>query len=171
MGRIAGGSLRIAPRVKLGPEHNPWFWNPTNVSARLAPEWFRTKLHEVGEELEASWNPITERWQIFSRAPRVQYPLCRGWKLLFVVRGADGEYAPLDERVFARLYNASSMAHGSAKEYFRRVEAEMERDRERRERDWRQESLDRAMPHWDFSQIKVSMRGKSNGSKFSTYFS
>lgn len=160
----------IARPRTLGPEHNPWFWNPARLGVRLAPEDFRQRLHDLGEELEVTWNPVTERWQVFARTPRIQHPICQGWKLLFV-HHLDGAYLPLDERLFARLYAASVLTHGSAKEYFNRIVAEMERDEERKNARQRQDAIDIAMPFWEHSQIKVSMCGESSGSKFSTYHS
>src|SRR5690242_854219 len=74
----------ITKPVPKGPEYNPWFWNPSNVSVRFAPDDFRKRLHEVDSTLEVTWNPITERWQVFCRAARIQTKVCRGWRLLFV---------------------------------------------------------------------------------------
>lgn len=160
----------IARPATLSPAHNPWWWNPNNPSVVSAPEWFRKKLKEVGEELACTWNPIRSRWQIWSRA-RIQHPICQGWKLLFIHQDAAGAYLPLDERVFARLYAASVMAHGSAKEYFIRVEAEMKREKEKAEAKRLADQVDMAMPFYEHSQIKVSGFGKSSGSKFSRYHS
>lgn len=152
-----------------GPETNPWWWNPNRVGALQAPPWFMTKLREVGEELDCRWSPVHQRWLVWMRSERVSNRYSQGWKLLFINQEPDGSYLPLDERVFARLYAASVMEHGSAKAYFDRIKAEWDRDREQRERKWEQDTIDRAMPSWEHSQIKVSGFGKSNGSKFSTY--
>lgn len=157
---------RVSKPTRIpGPETIPAYWNPNRQSIRLAPEDFRKKLRAIDPELECTWNPIEERWLIFQRAPRMQHPLCSGWMLLFVVKNADGSYAPLDQRVFARLYAGSARAWGSAKEYFNRIEAEMQRDRESFERANRQDTIDQAMPYYDHSQIK----NIGKGSKFSTY--
>lgn len=157
------------PKPK-GPEYNPWYWNPNRIGVQTTPDWFKSQLKAVGEELEVTWNPITHRWYVWSRAPRLQHPICQGWRLLFVNQDIDGAFLPLDERVFARLYAASTMAHGSAKAYFDRIKAEMERDKERAARKHQQDTIDLAMPSWEHSQIKVGY-GPSNGSKFSTYHS
>ena len=160
----------IAKPQKLGPEYNPWFWNPSRVDARFAPDEFRKRLkREMGSELEVTWNPINQRWQIWSQSPRTQSPICQGWRLLFIHNGPSGEHLPLDERVFARLYHASVMAHGSGKAYFERIVQEMDRDRARKDKAQHQDLLDRAMPSFEHSKIQVSGAGKSNGSKFSTY--
>lgn len=159
----------ISKPKAYGREEIPAYWNPNRVGAYQAPSWFMEKLKEVGEELECCWNPVSERWQIFSKAPNLRHPICSGWRLLFIVQDADHNFQPLDERIFARLYAASAMKHGSARKYFDHVIAEMERDKERREQKHYQDTIDLAMPSWEHSQISVAMRGKSNGSKFSTY--
>lgn len=162
----------IAKPAKVGPEVNPWFWNPNLPGVRTAPPSFKERLwREVGDDVEITWNPIRERWMVWERAPRIQHPICRGWKLLFLHEGPDKEYLPLDERVFARLFYASVMVQGSGREYFNRIVAEMERDREKAKEQALQDTIDEAMPFFDHSQISVSMRGHSNGSKFATYLS
>jgi hypothetical protein len=161
----------ISKPAKIGPEFNPWFWNPNRIGADRAPSYFLHRLwNEMGTELRVTWNPINERWQVWTLAPTVNHPICQGWKLLFIHNGPSGEYLPLDERVFARLYASSARVHGSGKEYFNRIVSEMERDKERREANYRQDTIDLAMPSWEHSQIKVGY-GPSNGSKFSTYHS
>jgi hypothetical protein len=158
--------IPVAKPKKLGPEVNPWFWNPNNPSVRTAPESFLRRLSELGNDLAITWTPIQERWLVWAKAPRIQNPICQGWRLLFIHNGPDGEYAPLDERVFARLYASSVYEHGSAKQYFARIQAEMERDRERKDARQRQDAIDIAMPYWEHSQIK----NIGKGNKFSTYF-
>ncbi len=162
---IPGFRLQPSRPTPLGPETNMWYWNPNRPGVKSAPDWFMEKLHDVGEELSCTWNPITERWQVFSRAPRLQHPICSGWKLLFVHETASKEYLPLDERLFARLYAASVMEHGSARRYFERITAEIERDRAKREADRLDETIQMGMEVFNHSQI----RNIGNGSKFSTY--
>jgi hypothetical protein len=150
---------------RLGPEYNPWWWNPNRGSVAFAPTWFMEKLREVGPELSCTWNPIKERWQIWAEKPRMQNPICSGWVLLFVVQNEDGSYRPLDERVFARLYEASAMKWGNGKAYFEAIVREKERERERREKNRLQEQIDMAMPFWEHSQIK----NIGKGNKFTRY--
>jgi hypothetical protein len=159
----------VAKPKALPPEYNPWFWNPARFGVRFADEAFRSKLKALGDELDACWNPITERWQIFAKAPKIQHKICTGWRLLHVVRDASGAYMPLDERTLARLYQASVFSAGTGKQYFDRIVSEMERDKERRDKQYQADLIDEAMPSWHHSQISVSGYGKSNGSKFSTY--
>jgi hypothetical protein len=158
----------IARPRTLGPEYNPWYWNPGNPSVRFAPESFRHQLRAVGEELDCTWDPIKQRWLVWMQSPRVNHRICRGWKLLFINQEPDGTFLPLDERVFARLYAASVFEHGSAKQYFNRIKSEMERDAARREASRIDESTEVG---WDQLQHKNPWvgAGPSNGSKFSKY--
>jgi hypothetical protein len=154
------------PQVIPGPEVSPWYWNPNRFGIKLAPESFRDQLHNLGEELEATWNPVKERWQLWARTNAIQSKLCSGWRLLFIHSGPSGEYLPLDERVLARLYHASALKHGDARKYFDRVASEIMRDREKAEQDQYQDTMDRAMERgWDYTRIKNIGRG----SKFSNY--
>ena len=159
----------IAKPVKLGPEHNIWYWHPFRAGVKSCPDWFQEKLDAVAPGIAVTWNPIIEKWQVWERAPRLQHPICTGWKLLFVHWDQDHGYLPLDERLIARLYACSVMANGSAKAYLDRVLNEMERDRIAAQRQADQDHIDECMPFFDHSQISVAMRGPSNGSKFSTY--
>ena len=170
---MASNQFRVPiAKVKAPPiESHLWYWNPNRFGVRFAPRSFMDQLHALGEELSATWHPLRERWIIWSKAPRINHKVCHGWKLLFVNQEPDGSYLPLDERTLARLYLASTLAHGSAKAYFDRIKLEMDRDKERRERQNQQDLIDMAMPSWEHSQIQVAMSGKSNGSKFSTYHS
>lgn len=162
----------IAKPKGLPPEANVWYWNPNRIGIRLAPAWFRKRLHEEFDpDLEVTWAVIHQRWLLWVRHPKINQSVCQGWRLLFVHQSADHQYLPLDERVFARLVNASVDRHGSAKRYVERIVSEFERDRELTEKRQAQEAIDFAMPYWEHSQISVSGYGKSNGSKFSTYHS
>jgi hypothetical protein len=142
------------------------------VGVRTAPDSFLERLHsELGSELSVTWNPLSERWQVWMQAPRLQSPICRGWKLLFVHEGPDHEYLPLDERVFARLYFASAMQHGNAVKYFDRLCAEIDREKEAAEKADAQDTMDKMTEAaWDFPKIKVGY-GPSSGSKFSEFHS
>jgi hypothetical protein len=174
-GKLGPGGAPIRQAVaapkRLGPETTPWFWHPNRVGVRMGPDSFRQRLwDELGSELEVTWHPLKERWLVWAKAPKIQHPLCTGWRLLFIHEGPDREYLPLDERVLARLYHASAMKHGDARKYFDRIAAEIMRDRETKEKDDFQDTMDKAMETgWDFSRIKVSGCGQSSGSKFSDF--
>jgi len=156
----------ISKPVPLGPEHNVWFWNPNRIGARGPEPSFESRLRsEFGDDIGVTWNPITERWQVFARAPKVQTPICQGWRLLFIHWGADHQFLPLDERVFGRIYQVDSSRNGGAKKYFERIIQEYHRDEAKREVEKKQDAIDQAMPYWEHSQIK----NIGKGSKFSTY--
>lgn len=157
----------ISKPRKLPDDTHPWFFHPNRVGVRFAPSWFKRKLDELGDEFEVTWNPLKERWLVWIRAPYIQTKIVQGWKLLFVHEDIDKAYMPLDERLLARMYNASVMKHGSARNYVDRVIAEVERDRERQYRQDQQDQIDMAMPYFEHSQIK----NIGKGNKFSTYHS
>ncbi len=150
---------RAAP-VKLPPEANPWWWNPSRPGVRGGPEWFTDKLTDIDRKLGITWNGYKEQWQIWMQKPTVQHPICKGWVLLFAVHPSQ-----LDNRVFARLFEASGDKWGNAKEYFISVQREYERDRERSEKHRLSEVMDSAMESFTYSQIK----NIGKGSKFADY--
>lgn len=161
----------IARPKPLGPEFNAWYWNPNRPPAgpyRPSKE-FLTALRQLdgGEDLEAVWNPIQERWQLWAKAGHVSHPMCQGWRLLFIHNGAGGEYLPLNETALARLYWSSAAAFGSAKKYFDAIQREAEREKEAREKKNLQDQIDMAMPYFEHSQIK----NIGKGSKFTNYLS
>lgn len=164
-------SVEVAKPKQLGPSTNPWFWNPNREPGRRPNDSFAEELHRLDPDLRAVWNPVQERWALWVKSHKVQHPVCQGWRLLFIHHAADGSYLPLDETFLARIYAIDSHRVGDAKKYFDRIVSEMDRDREKREKKFTADSIDAAMPSWDYSQIKVSGFGKSSGSKFSTFHS
>lgn len=160
--------MPVARKRQAAPKETiPAYWNPNRVGVRTAPASFMEKIEELGwGEIAITWNPVRERWQVFSKAPQVQHPICNGWRLLFIHAGPEGEYLPLDERVMARLYHSSSMAHGNGVKYFDRLVAEMQRDKEKKDEQHRQDVIDSAMESgWDYSRIK----NIGKGSKFTDF--
>lgn len=171
------GARRV-PFGKTSPVRNPkippvqsmhWFWHPFRPSVRFGPEWFRAKLKELDKDLEVTWNPVKERWLIWYRAPRFQHPICSGWKLLFPVE-YQGKYGPLDERVMWHLYSRWMAKMGGAVEYWRRVEAEMDRDYNRSVKEREDSVRYGAGDFFDSMKIGVGY-GRSRGDKFTKYHS
>lgn len=165
-GKIPMGRMTPARGSPAGPEHHPWWFHPFRSWVRRPPAYFMRQLWRFDPELDCTWHPLEEKWGIWIRNPRIQNPICQGWGLLFTV-------APdrLDDRVFARLYAASCRRWRDGKQYFDAIEREMARDREKREQQYTQDTVDAAMPFFDHSKIKISMCGTSNGSKFADYHS
>ncbi len=167
MARSAPFRQRIAKPERVGLEHNVWFWHPHRCGVKFGPSSFTDRLKsEMGDELEVVWNPINERWQVWMKSPGFQSPIAQGYKLLFVHQDRYGNYLPLDERVYARLYSCSRDVNGTGKEYFARIESEYWRDKDKQEKRLSQEAIDQAMPYFEHSKIK----NIGKGNKFSTYF-
>lgn len=165
-------SLPVSRSSKVDPEELIHWWNPNRLGVEKAPSWFRKKLDEIDPQVQITYSPVHSRWLVWVPNGRVTHQLCPGWMLLFVHQDANGSRLPLDERLFARLYSCSIAKQNiSAKQYFERIETEMARDQALKEKSWQNETIDRAMPSFDHSQIKISMYGPSNGSKFSDYLS
>jgi hypothetical protein len=162
-GRRVPVSHRIARPAPLGPEHNPWFWNPFNVSAVECPEWFQRKLKEVDPDgiVKVIWNPVRHRWGVFAKAPKINHPVCRGWKLLFLVE-ENGEFIPLDERVLWKLFERSGRKWGNLLEYWLKVEQTIMRDREKADADHKDMVAYSAGEYYDYMKIK----NIGKGSKF-----
>jgi hypothetical protein len=166
IGRRKRGQIRqqISRPQYVGPEHNPFYWNPNRAGALEAPAWFRAKLKEVDPDalIDIRWNPVAERWGVFYRSWRVNHPICQGWVLLFTAGPRE-----LDERVLARLYMASAARWGDGRRYFDAIQREIERQQERTEMKARNDAVDQAMPFWEHSRISTA--GKGN--KFADYHS
>ena len=166
--------VQVARPAKQGPETHSWYFHPSRVDVRFAPQSFMrlVKELEITPEIQITWNPIREFYQVWQRNPKLQHPICQGWKLLFNVAEGD-KYCPLDERVMWKLYDRSIQLNpangGSLKRYFDRVEAQMKADEVAVAKARDNDRRDRTDPWFEFGKIKVSGCGASNGSKFSTY--
>lgn len=168
-GRVPFGRVEPKRARPLGPEYNPWYWNPNRIGAVAAPAWFAEQVErEFGPDIRVVFNPVNERWQVFARSPRSQNPLCAGWRLLFIHNGPSGQRLPLNEILLARLESIDMQKQGGATRYFDRIQAELARDKAIREKDQFQETMDIAMERgWDHSRISTAGRGN----KFTTYHS
>ena len=149
------------------PEANLWWWHPDRVGVKKGPSWFEKQLREFGEDLAVTWNAYAECYLIWMRSPGFKAPMAWGWKLLFPVVGGDKKYAPLDERVFARLYDASAAKWGNGKRYFDRIESEILRDRAKAEANTDDALRYSAGEYFDYMKIK----NIGLGSKFVNHFS
>ena len=153
-------------RVIPPPESSPWWWHPDRVGVTGPPQWFDKQLKDFDPDLRVTWNRYEERWYVWMRHPKLVTRLCWGWKLLFCLKHLDGSYCPLDNRLFAKLYDISASRWSSGIDYFRRIEAEMERDREKRVVDREDNVGWHARDFWQHTLPQISMCGPSNGSKF-----
>jgi hypothetical protein len=157
------------PKVQLDIETHPLYWNPNRIGAIQAPAWFMDQVGGISKDLDVRRNAVTSKWEVWVRSPRFIHPICQGWRLLFIHHDTQGQVMPLDERLLGRLHYIDTQ-NSSAKAYFDRVVAEIARDKAAQVKARDQETMDMAIERgWDHSRIQVSMRGPSNGSKFSTY--
>ena len=164
-GRDVPFKTSLPQKIALPVEANPWFWFPGKVGVSGAPDWFRRQLREFDRDLTVTWNQWDERWQVWMKSPRSVHRYGRGWMLLFPVRASDGGYAPLDNRVFARLYSASIAKWGNGKRYFDRIEAEMARDKARYDQNRDGDVAHAAGEFYGTTQPSISMYGRSRGDK------
>ena len=183
--QITGGKLKavqtakaVAPmmvpiaRPKAGDPATSWnFFHPNRVDARFAPADFRARVHAIDQNLDVVWHPIHERWCVWVRNPHITHWMCAGWQMLFPIKYGDGSFMPLDDRVFAMIYDRSPRKWGNAKVYFDRILDEIRREKKAKQQAHSDIVGQHARDRWDFAQIKVAMRGKSNGSKFQKHHS
>ena len=156
----------ISRPKRLGPEHNPWFWHPNRVDVQFAPDDFRQQIKEIDPSYEVTWNPIRERWQVFARAPKINHPICQGWKLVFVVE-IGGEHIPLDNRTLAKAWDRSARKWGNPNAYFEAILNEIEAAEKTRERDRKRENDAGSGDYFDYMKIK----NIGHGSKFVNHHS
>lgn len=151
----------------------PWWFHPgrhatgTPADHAIDPvEVFRKRLQAISPDLEIAWHPVSHRWQLWTRDPGVRTEWCQGWRRLFFVQNLDTTYAPLDVRVFAELFFRDANQYSGAMDYYRRHKREKAREKARRKATHDQEVIDIAREQWRYTLIKVSMCGRSSGSKF-----
>jgi hypothetical protein len=155
-------SVPIAkPKAPPREESLQW-WHPNRFGVRFAPDRFRRQLHVVHPDLDVTWHPLKERWLVWYRRPRISM----GWLLLFIAEDSQNRYVPLDERIFAAIYEQSGMKWDSGKDYWARIEQEAQRDKAQEDADREHHLEDVGSDQWDHTKIQVSMCGHSSGSKF-----
>lgn len=147
--------------AKLPPEWHSWYWHPNRIGVKEAPTSFSSKLKELGDDLKITWHPLRERWGVFVRDHKLSHPVCWGWKLLFIWE-VDGEYAPLDERLLAKIWDRSGRKWGNLHEYWIKVEQAQTRDREKAERSREDDVRHSAGDYYSYTLIK----NIGSGSKF-----
>lgn len=179
---ISGGKLNYGRQIPFEPiqrvrgtakpEESWHYFTPASFGVQLAPEDFRRRIKEIDSRFEVIWHPYNQRWVVWAFLPQeIKHPRMKGWKLIFTVQYAGGEYMPLDERTLARAWDRCGRKHGSFKRYWERIDAEMDRDYDQGRLNRQEETKALARDYWDHTQIKVSMRGPSSGSKFQKHHS
>ena len=163
-GRQQEDTFRVTPATPKAPpiEASLQFWHPQRFGVKFAPNPFRRQLQAMHPDLDVTWHPIRERWLVWYRRPRMR----TGWMLLFVAEDSQHRYVPLDERIYAAIYEQSGMKWGNGKQYWARIEDEAQREHDKRDADREAAVEDVGADQWDHTKIQVSMRGPSSGSKF-----
>jgi len=155
-------NLRYQPVEKTPLTSVPlWWFTPDRPESRerRPDRVFQAKIDQDFPGISITWHPLKKRWQVWARSNRVKTPYCRGWLLLFTLEGPNGEYFPLDERVCVLIWERTARRWKNGREYFDRIESEIQRDRERRakadgeDRDWK------ARDYWNYTLIKNIGRG------------
>lgn len=168
--KIPAGTVRYRPAAPTEPSRAPLWWftpdRPETRSRRPDPTFLHKLERDFPGLIVVNWHPIRQRWQVWTRSPRIKTPYCRGWLLLFFVEDREGGYLPLDERVLFQIWDRSQRKWGDGVKYFNRIVAEMKRDQMLRDKYNDQECDDRSSDYWNHTKIQVSMRGKSSGNKF-----
>ena len=160
-------TLPAAKRGGVDVQESLYYWYPQRVGVKFGPEGFRKRLHEIHEGLEITWHPIRERWQVWTRLPRVQFHLCPGWMLLFNVETSEGEYCPLDERTLAAVFERSGKKWGNGLNYWNRIESEHRRDADAKQQSRDDATDDRSSEQWEYMKIK----NIGHGSKWTNHHS
>lgn len=171
MGRLPGRTGRMAvPTQKaaapLPREALDQYWHPDRPGVEQAPADFRRELAAMHEDLACVRPPgraplLYKRraWLVWYRMPRVTHPLSPGWWLLFPWESPWHEALPLDNRVFANLYLRSRKLFPNAVQYFDKCMADVEREKQAREKSVRAETGARGRELYGFHQIKNIGRG------------
>ena len=129
---------------RVGPEIMPQWWHPQRFGVRFAPDGFREDLRPVDPDLDCTWTPVDERWLVFQRDPTVTHALCNGWSLKLVCEDALGQYLPLDAWILANLCSRQLWRiDGCGRGYIDRVLAEIERAKEIKVKDTKNEAFAR----------------------------
>lgn len=99
-------------------------------------------------------------WLIWLRKPSVTNWISPGWSMLIDWRvGPKNTPMALDIRVFSYLHSVSLAKHGSAKAYFDKCVAEMQRDKAAKEKLHTDDMHARTADYFDYTKIKNIGRG------------
>ena len=150
---------RVGPAP--GPEVLLWYWHPNRFGSRPPPSAFAAQLRRIDPDLSVVFSPVHERWLVWVKEPRIQHPLCRGWKLLFLWEHPRTKtYLPLNELLFHNLLLIDATKYASAVDYYTRVQAGIDRARAARAADYDRE---RQAEQGDLADLyRISNMGSGN---------
>jgi hypothetical protein len=154
----------------LPEEDSLRYWHPQRFGVDRGPADFNAKLRQCfGDEVAVTWHPLRARWIGWAKSQRLTQTKQCGWQLLFVVETSWGDGLPLDNRTIAAFASQSRRLNGSARQYWDRIEAEIQRDHEKRSQHKRDDLHDWSHEMWQHWKPQISMRGPSNGSKMANH--
>lgn len=140
------------------------FWHPDREGVERCPDDFQRELSLMTDRVAICRPPAgaplvqPRAWLIWMRKPSVTHPMSPGWLLLIDWR-LKGVPMPLDMRVFSYLYSVSVTQHGSAKAYFDKCVAEMDRDKASKDKLHRDDMHDRTRDYFDYTKVKSIGKG------------
>jgi hypothetical protein len=141
------------------------YWHPDREGVERCPERFQQEVDAMCDGKVVivrppAGAPLTQphAWLIFLRKPSVTHWLSPGWLLLIDWR-VKGVPMELDTRVFSYLYSVSVTKHGSAKAYFDKCVAEMEREKAAANKTHTDDMHARTKDYFEYTTIKSIGRG------------
>lgn len=149
------------------PDVLPWYWDPQREGVKPPPAAFARQLREIDPDLRVCFNPVLERWVLWFKNPRIGtepgFPafLRPGWQLLMIwEHPISHDYLPLTELLFHNIYVISRGRIGGAKQYYDRIQANIEREKAERDATYQN---DRQAQQADFrSSLQISSAGRGN---------
>ncbi len=176
-GIIVPESMSPRPQVTaISPDNTLSYrsreFHPDNPAARKRQpeESYLEQLHLIDPDLELTWHPIEELWQVWVRDLSIgridATAYCRGWRLLFTLRErATGRSAPLDNRLFALLYAHDVSRFGGGMKFYAELKRrEYEADRLMDKAKWHI-SQETARGLWDHLRPSVGYGKQISASK------
>ena len=148
------------PRAAL-----PHYWHPDRAGVEMCSDDFAEQLRDIYPDLRACRPPAgapirQRRWAVWVRKPAVTHALCPGWLLLFQWPPEPYRPIPLDNRVFANLYQISAKRFGNAQRYWEACERERQKLKDSKQKRFMGETMDRAKDH--HKSLQISSAGKGN---------
>jgi len=150
-----GIALNQPTGPRPGPEILPWYWHPDREGALSPPEWFAKRLREIDPDLCVVFSPVHERYILWVKNPRIghdpdpevrdtiQMLGCVGWQLLMIWEHAETHVPiPLSELMFHNIYLISGERYPNARAYFDRIQEDIRRQIESRDKTFQGERQD-----------------------------
>lgn len=143
------------------------YWNPDRFKlpvwcSRSRYDKYRAELREVDDRLDVTYDYDEGRWAVWVKDHRIKWKWSPGWRLLFY---SDD----LSDYILRKLKLMDATQYDGAMHYWRWWEGRAKKQRDKKQERDRQELYDQASDRWDYSLIKVAMRGQSSGSKFAAH--